>query len=146
MKTAFTIIGAIIVLVLFGTMLMGIREAQTDEQEDAFGAVVTGGGITQADVVLTAPLYGEVLTNVVSITSGLGTDVPLATDYTVLTRTLEVSGLTASQTRTLTVTYQYGALDDYMGVNTFFGFIPFLVGIAIVAIIIGSIVLAFKNR
>jgi len=146
MKTALTIIGAIIVLVLFGTMMTGIGEAQTNEQEDDFGAVVTGGGDFDADVVLTVPLYDEGLINVVDITSDLGTDVPLATDYTALTQTLEVSGLTASQTRTLTVTYRYAALDDYAGVNEFFGFIPLLVGVAIVAIVVGAIVVSFRNR
>ena len=146
MKTAFTIIGAIIVLVLFGTMLAGIGEAQTDERTDPFGAVVTGGGITVADVVLVVPLYEGNLGNVVSITSDLGTDVPIQTDYTALTQTLEVSGLTASDTRTLTVTYKYGALGNYVGVNSFFGFIPLLVGVAVVIIIVGSMVGAFKNR
>ncbi len=146
MKTAFAIIGAILILVLFGTMISGMREAQTDEQEDNFGAEVTAPGTTTADVVLTAPLYGEELTNIVSITSTLGTDVPLATDYTPLTRTLEVSGLDDDASRTLTVTYLFGALGDYVGVGTFLGLTPLLVGIGAVIIIVAAMVLAFKNR
>jgi len=146
MKMAFSIIGAILVMVLFGTMMAGMKEAQTDEQEDDFGAVVTAPAATTADVVLTAPLYGNELTNVVEITSDLGTDVPLATDYTALTRTLEVSGLDDDETRTLTVTYLYGTLDDYAGVNSFFGLIPLLVGVVIVIIIVAAMVGAFRNR
>lgn len=146
MKIAFTIIGAIIVLLLFGTMLGGIEEAQTDEREDAFGAVVTGGGITVADVVLLGDLYDGDILNVVSITSTLGTDVPLSNAYVPGTNTLTVAGLTAAQTRTLTVTYQIDALTNYAAVGSFFGFTPLLIGVAVVAIIAGAIFVAFRNR
>ena len=147
MKVVLTIIGVIVVLLMFGTLLLGIGEAQTDARTDSFGAVVTGGGITTADVVLVAALYGDSNLNVTSIASSLGTDVPIVGTYTANTRTLQVNGLTASQTRTLTVIYKYDVLTgDKAPVGTFLGFIPTLVIIAVVVIIIAALVMAFKNR
>lgn len=147
MKTVLVIIGVIIVLLLFGTLLGGINDAQTDLRTDAFGAVVTGGGVTTANVVLVATLYENSNLNVTSITSDLGTDVPIVGTYTALTRTLQVNGLTAAQTRTLTVIYKYDALTgDTATVGTFFGFLPLLVVVAVVVIVIAALVAAFKNR
>lgn len=145
MKTAFSIIGAIIVIALFGTMLLGINEAQTDERTDSFGAVVTGGGVFDADVVLLGDLYDDSNLNVVSITSTLGTDVPLSGVYTAVTNTLNITGLTASQTRTLAVTYKIDALTNYAAVGSFFGFTPLLIGVAIVIIIVAALVAAFRR-
>lgn len=147
MKVALTIIGVIVVLMMFSTLLGGIDTAQTDERTDNFGAVVTGGGITTADVVLVTNLYDGDVLNVVSVTSDLGTDVPLAFSYTALTRTLTINGLTAAQTRTLTVIYKYDALTgDNAAVGSFFGFLPFLIAVALVVIVVAAVMMAFKNR
>lgn len=147
MKTVLVIIGVIVVLLLFGVMLGGINSAQTDNRTDAFGAVVTGGGVTTANVVLVGDLYENDVLNVISITSDLGTDVPLVGTYTALTRTLQVTGLTAAETRTLTVTYEINALTgDNAPVGSFFGFLPIIIVVALVAIVIAAVVAAFKNR
>jgi hypothetical protein len=147
MKVALTVIGVIVILLLFGTMMGGINDAQTDLKTDNFAAVVTGGGITTADVVLVTDLYGGDVLNVTNVTSDLGTDVPLAFSYAALTRTLTINGLTAAQTRTLSVIYKYDALTgDSATVGSFFGIIPLLVAVAVIAIIAGVIYMAFKNR
>lgn len=147
MKVVMTVIGVIVILILFGTMLGGISEAETDLRTDSFAAVVTGGGITDADVVLVTDLYDNSILNVDSITSDLGTDVPLVNTYTAITNTLHIHGLTASETRTLTVIYKYDALTgDKEPVGTFLGFLPTLVIIAVVVIVIAVLVVAFKNR
>jgi hypothetical protein len=147
MKVVFTIIGVIMVLLMFGLLLGGITQAKTDERTDSFGAVVTGGGVTTANVVLIADLYQNSNLNVTSVTSDLGTDVPIVGTYTANTHTLQVNGLTASQTRTLTVIYQYDVLTgDKAVVGTFLDFLPLLIIIAIVVIVIAALVMAFKNR
>lgn len=146
MKTIMIIIGVILILMMFGTMLGGINNAKTDERTDDF-TVVTGIGETTADVVLITNLYGASLLHVVSVVSSLGTDVPLQTDYTALTRTLEVSGLTADTTRTLSVSYRYDALTgDNAAAGTFLDMLPLFIGIALVVVVIAGLVMAFKNR
>jgi hypothetical protein len=146
MKIVITIIGVILILLLFGTMLGGINEAQTDERTDGFAAVVTGGGITTAPVVLVADLYDNDILNVVDITSDLITDVPLVGTYVPGTNTLNVVGLTAADTRTLTVTYEIDALTGSPGVGSFFNFLPLLVVIALVIIVVAAMIAAFKSR
>ena len=147
MKTILLVIGVIVVILMFSTLMGGIKTAQTDERTDTFAAVTTGGGIVEADVVLVADIYGNDILNVVSITSDLNTDAPLPDTYVAGTNILTVRGLTASQTRTLTVVYQYSALTgDAESAGTFLGFTPLLIGISIVVIIIAGLVMAFKNR
>jgi len=146
MKVIFTIIGVVMVLLLFGTMMGGITEAQTDERTDAFGAIVTGGGDVDAAVVLVGDLYGNDILNVTSVTSDLVTDVPLVSVYVPGTNTLTIIGLTASDTRTLTVIYLIDALTASPGVSTFFGLLPLLVVIALVVVVVAGMIVAFKNR
>jgi len=146
MKIVLSIIGVILVILMFGTMIAGIKTAQTDERTDSFGAVTTGGGITTASVVLVADLFDDSVLNVTSVTSSLNTDVPLVNTYVPGTNTLSVVGLTASETRTLTVIYKYGSLTGTSApASSFFGFLPLLVVIALVVIVIAAMVAAFKK-
>ena len=144
MKTAFVIIGAIVVLLLFGTMLGGINDAQTDSRTDNF-IVATAPADTDADVVLVGSLYGASVLNVTSITSTDGTDVPLVGTYTALTRTLGIEGLNDDSSRTLTVTYKIDGLTGYTGVGSFFGFIPLLIVVAVVVMLVAGGMAAFRR-
>ncbi len=147
MKVVLTIIGVILVLLLFGTMLGGITDARTDERTDTFVAVVTGVGETDADVELVAELYDEDILNVVSITSDNALDGPLPDAYVAVGNTLTVRGLAASDTRTITVEYRYDALTgDAAPAGTFMSLIPLFIGIAIILIIVAAMVAAFRNR
>lgn len=139
MRAVMIVVGVIIILLLFGTMLTGIQTAQTDERTDAFTSVVTGVGESEADVVLVADPYDDNILNVIEITSTLGTDAPLADSYVTSTNTLTVRGLTASQTRTLDVLYRYDAMTgDASMVSNLMGYIPLFVVMAIVIILIGG--------
>lgn len=147
MKVAMTIIGVIVIILLFGTMMSGLSEARTDERTDAFAGVTTGVGVVEADVVLVAELYSDDILQVVSITSDNGSDAPLPDSYTPATNTLTVRGLAASDTRGLSVVYKYDALTgDSAPAGRFMGFLPFFIVIAVVLILVGVMVAAFKNR
>lgn len=147
MKVAVTIIGVILVLLLFGTMLGGITSARTDERTDSFAAVTTGVGETEADVILVTDIYGDDILNVIEITSDLNTDAPLPDAYVAGTNTLTVRGLTASDSRNLDITYRYNALTgDSATAGTFMGFVPLFVIIALVVIVVGAMVAAFSHR
>jgi uncharacterized membrane protein len=147
MKIVMTIIGVILVILMFPLFILGNHAAQTTQRTDNYGAVTTGGGITTTTLTLVTDLYENNPLNVVSITSSLNTDVPIVGAYTAISHELVVNGLTASETRTLTVTYEYAALTGTSAAaGTFFGFMPLLVVIAIVVIVIAALVAAFKNR
>lgn len=147
MKAVLAIIGVIIIIVLFGTMLAGIHSAKTDERTDAFAAVVTGGGVTEADVVLVTDIYDGDILNVISITSDNVLDAPLPDSFVGATNTLTIRGLAAADTRDLVVIYEYDALagqGDTTG--TFLDMLPIFIAIATAVIIVGAIVLVFVNR
>ena len=147
MKVVMTIVGVILVLLLFSTMLGGIEAAQTDVRTDTFGAVVTAPAATTAPVVLVADLYDGSVLKVDSVTSDLGTDVPLVDSYVAATKTLTVRGLTADASRTLTVVYKYGALTgDSAAAGTFMDFLPLFIIIALVVIVVACMIAAFAHR
>lgn len=145
MKVALTVIGVIIVLAMFGTMLGGINAAETDERTDVFAAVVTGLGETTADVILVADIFDNNILNVTSITSDNVLDAPLPDTYVEGTNTLTVRGLNANDTRGLTIVYEYDALDD-QAVGTLFGLLPLLVVVAVIMILIGVGIMAVRHR
>ena len=111
-------IGIITLVLFFGffpVISTGIHDFRTDEAVQN-RVVVTGVGETSADVVLVEPLFGDKTDEVESVTSTLETDTPVATTYVAGTQTLTIVGLTADETRTLTVQH-YTAIDDqYMSI------------------------------
>lgn len=144
MKVAMTVIGVIICLLLFGTMIGGITDAQTDERTDTFIST-TGIGETTDDVVLVSDIFDDNLNNVVSITSNNSDDAPLPDTWVGASNTLTVRGLNADDTRTLTIIYKYDNLDNEP-VQTFFWLIPLLVAVALVLVLVAVGIAAIKNR
>jgi len=139
------IIGVVILMIVFPIVMSATHDLQIDEQADAFAGVATGAGETDADVVLTVDLYGDDNTNVLSIVSSLETDVPVAGTYTAATNTLNVTGLTAESSRTLTVTYEIDALTSFTGMAALFGITPLHVTVSIQVIVIASTWYSFKK-
>ena len=146
MKAALAIIGVIIILLLFGTMIGGINQAQTDERVDAFAAIVTAPDIVIADVVLVADPFNNNILNISSIVSSNALDAPLPDTYVAATNTLTVRGLAADDTRTLTATYDYGALiGQAAAMGSFLDMLPFLIAIAVVLIVVGAGIAVFTR-
>jgi hypothetical protein len=146
MKAALAVIGVIIILLLFGTMIVGINSAQTTERTDTFVAP-TAVATTEADVVLVADPWNNDILNISEITSSLATDAPLPDSYVGSTNTLTVRGLTEDTTRTLTIVYVYGSLSGTpAATGDFLDMIPVFVAIAAVLIIIAAIWASYKNR
>jgi len=133
------IAGGFILLILvfaFSTQINnGVRNLRTDEVTKV-GTVVTGGGVSTGDVTFTRELFGANLTHIISIASSNGDDIPVASDYVDATKILTVSGLEASETRTITVVYYAEKEDDFWSaLGPFMGFLIF--GGIIAAIIWG---------
>jgi hypothetical protein len=105
----------------------GIRNWRTSGTTlEAHTSVVTGGGITTANVTLAKDLYNANLANVTAVTTNNGSDAPVASVYDEATKNLTISGLLASSTRTVTVGY-YGESNETIthAVGPFFGFLVF---------------------
>ncbi len=95
--------------------------------------VTTAVASTEADVVLDYDLYEADVANVVSITSTLGTDVPVAASYVEATKTLTVSGLTVDTTRNLAITYLTESMGIYTGLGSIAKVAPLMVFIGLLA-------------
>lgn len=152
MRAVAVIVAVILVLSLFGVMVAGIDDAQTDERVDVFGGVTTGVGETTADVVLVADPWNDDILSIVSIVSSNSSDAPLPDSYVTATNTLTVRGLAASDTRGLTITYDYGSLDEHASqIGTFLGMTPLFITIALIALVVtagigGAMMLVNKRR
>lgn len=134
LEAVFGIISIFIAFIMFGLVMTGSHDILTDPDTDAFANVTTGVGETAADVVLTEDLYNSSTGSVTSLVSSLETDTPVAATYTSATNTLHVTGLTAEQTRTLTVAYEYGATDDYTGLGSIVKLGPLVLFLGLLAL------------
>ena len=139
------IIGVAILMVIFPIIMSSTQELQTTRQVDTFAAVTTGAAETTSEVTLSRGLYSDDTSYVLSITSDVGTDTPVAGTYVPSTNSLTVTGLTASEIRALVVTYEYDALTAYTGMSAMVGMTPLLIWVAILAIVVGGTWFAFKG-
>ncbi|BAS31173.1 hypothetical protein [Dehalococcoides mccartyi] len=143
------IVAAFGVVAIFSVMPVftdSAHDLQVDTVSEAKTAVTTGVGETSADVVLVNELYRDRATSVTSITSTVLTDVPVAGTYTAATRTLEVTGLTQSETRTLTINYDMDALEEWTMMSLFVGWTPVLILFGVFALIGGSVWALFHRQ
>ena len=144
MKTVFVIIGVIVIILMFGVMVSGIKSAQTAERTDLYNS--TTAAETDEDVVLVGSLYADDLLNV-TITSDLPADAAVPNAYNPVTRSLNVEGLAPNDDRQLTVTYLYGSLTGAAAsAGKFLGLTPLLVAVGVLLLVVAVIVTAFKSR
>ena len=126
-------LGAIVILVgiiMFGTLLTAVDSWAYTENTTA-RTIITGGGNTTGTMSLGSPLYDENLDKVLTLTSTLSTDNPASLSYTDTGDILTVSGLTVSETRTITAVYLTQRTDSLL--STFQPFLPFLIGFMFLA-------------
>lgn len=113
------IFGSVLVIILIILAVSYVPDLITATDETIKDAdtitanVTTGAAETTGTVTLTNALYNSATTEVTSITSTHGGDNPTPSSYSATSRVLTVSGLEASQTRTLTVIHNYDALANY---------------------------------
>ena len=82
----------------------GIKGWRADDVTEAF-AVTTAAGVTTANVTLSRELYQDEPSEVISISSNVTGETPVATLYTSATQVLLVSALNPSETHTLAVNF-----------------------------------------
>lgn len=136
MKIVIAIIGVIILFIMFPIVMTSLHSLQTDEYEQIEAGVTTAGGEDSADVVLDKELWDDDIASVVTVSSNISGDSSASADsYVTVSRTLTVDGLEASQTRTLTLTYEYDALTSHTGMSEFTNLTPLLILLAILGIV-----------
>lgn len=97
-------VSAILFMLPFTQMAYDFR---TDPRTDVF-TVDTAVGITTGNESLYDDLYDDDMGSI-DIDSTLATDLPMPSSYNTTTRLLDITGLTANTTRTLSITYDYDA-------------------------------------
>ncbi len=143
-KSVGTIIGACLIILLLSSILVGINTFRSTDHTESHGHVETGAAVTSADVVLTLALFDATIANA-TVTSNTTLDIPLVTAYTSSTKALTVTGLHASDNRTLTIAYKIGDLDSYLAADLGSRLYPVLLVLGVIGIIIGAVVNAFKR-
>jgi hypothetical protein len=131
-------VGIFVLILMFafsGTIQNGIHGLRTDEVVQNEEVITTSE--TEWDIILDSPLFNGAVSEVDSIISTDGDDIPLADSYDEDTDTLTVSGLDTSTTRTLTITYYTEVADQFMPVVG--PFLSFLIFGGIIAAVIVSI-------
>lgn len=122
MKLFVGLISIAIAFLVFPVVLTATNNIVTDQQSDTFAGVVDSGTPNyQATVTLTQDLYDDTTARISVITSSSGTDTPVAGTYTAASGSLVVTGLNANApgttSRTLGVTYEYNAVNEYTGLD-----------------------------
>lgn len=86
-----------------------VYDFQTDIKTDSFYAT-TAVGVTSTNVTLNKAVYDND-TSTIEVISYLNTDAPVFSSYNSTTRLTNITGLTASTSRTLDVSYDTDALN-----------------------------------
>lgn len=104
MKSLIIIFGAMLLIIATPFVFTAITDAITQEYTQTISGIVTGD-LYAANATLGRAIYNNDTSSVVSIASNHTADSPTASAYNLTTRALEVSGLSANTTRSLTVVY-----------------------------------------
>jgi hypothetical protein len=140
MKVVSILIGAGICLLMLGGIMSAIKAARGSNFTEPH-IIATGGGITQENITLAATVMDGLNTNVI-VTSTNPLDAPIPFALNAITKQLTVTGLNASDTRTLTITYPISDLDGFT--DEVVRFIPAFWIIGVLCCIGGAGYLAFR--
>lgn len=134
LMTAVLVVLALLMLPVVVTTTHG---AQTDSQYDEFDGCVVAGGETT--VTLTQSLWQSAEDWVTAMTAtGDGAD-PGFDGYVPATKALTIDGLGVDTPQDVTVTYDYGVMGDFTGLEEVSWLVPllFLVGVVLAAVFSG---------
>jgi len=129
------------VFLLFGAfsspILDGIKGWRTEDVSENHVSVTTAAGVETANITLDRDLFQDNASEVISITSNITGEEPLATSYTASSNRLLVSALNEDDTRTLVVNYLADSESSVMAaIGPFLGVL--IIGGLVVAIFAGA--------
>lgn len=149
MNKVFPIAIGVVAIIFLALMLPGVLDGtesfRTDVKTQEF-TVATGAGETADNVTLTWELWQNAVTEVTTLSSDDTTDNPVASTYTAAGNLLEVTGLAASENRTLTVSYRTAGLDRYAGADTAATKLPTIVVGLVILIPLALMAVLFMHR
>lgn len=109
----------------------GVYDFRTDVKDDTFW-IEEDGATTTANVTLLKSVYDDDVSTI-SVTSDLFTDSPAVAGYHTATRVVDITGLTISQNRTLTVAYDYDALNASDAIANILDVLPWIWLLCVIA-------------
>jgi len=138
-----------LIILCVGILLMlpittAIYYFRTYVKEDTSYAA-TDVGITSANITLIRKVYQDD-PSTIKLSSDLPTDVPALVSYNLTNRVIEVTGLTPSKTRTLTIDYDVDALNLSPALADFTDHIGLIWMISVIAFAPAAIAAIFMNR
>ncbi len=146
MKHIIAIFGATLLIILMAATMGGITAFRSTTQTLQYD-YTTGAGGTSANLTLPLAVLDDNLLHINSVTSNITADAPIAAVFIVGTKTLNVTGLNASDTRRLTVVYRTPSLVDYnSGVDLVAKWWPLFLVFGIIAVVVGAIVQSFQSK
>lgn len=145
MRIVMGIVAVMIAFVMFPMVLDGAHDIRTDPCT-VTGDITTGVGELDGDVVFTVPLYNDTTANINTLTSDNVADTPVAGTYTAATNTLNVTGLAASDSRTITITYTGDATADYTGLGSLVSIAPLIIFVGLLFAGGLSVFTGIRNR
>jgi len=144
-KILIGIVGLILVLILAGTVLPDVIDTTASDDYSEPFAVTTGSGVTTTNETLSYDNYYTDLTGL-TVESDNVADTPIVMSYDVDANEVGISGLAASDTRTLTIGYYREAGTQFYGFGGFMRLLPFLIIVAGICACILGIYSGVKNR
>ena len=105
--------------------------------------VPTAGGVTTATLTLSDGVYDNDKSNV-TLSSSNSNDTPVVSSAS--GKNVVVTGLEASSTRIMNVTYGSTALDNYTGLAAIVKVAPLIVFVSILGVAIGGAYFSFKKN
>jgi len=144
-KIVLGIVGLILVLIFGGQILPDVvNETASDEYSENF-ATVTGVGVTTSNETLTFDNYYTDTTGL-TVESNNVADTPVIFAWHESNNDAEISGLAASDTRTLTIGYYRETGTEFYGFGGFMRLLPFLVIVGGIIACILAVFSGIKNR
>ena len=129
------VVGGVILImigfILFPMLMTSVHDVQTDVMIQVEADVVTGVGETTANIVLDEANWTGDNTGI-TVVSDHEPDTEAIGTYTPGTKTQQITGLIAEQTRTLTLTYEYDGLTDYTGLGPMAALAPLILFVMLV--------------
>ena len=144
-KVLLSIVGLVIGLMLIGNVLPDVIDDVAAEDYSEPFSVTTGVGVTNTTETLSYAHYYEDLTSL-SATSDNESDTPVVMDYDEDTYDVVVSGLAASDSRTLTISYVRESRQQFTGFSAFIRLLPFILIAGLFVAALWGLFSAWKSR
>jgi hypothetical protein len=128
--------------------VMGVDGMKYESYKQLTPTLTTGGGDNDVTLTLVNLPSPNIASAVKVVKSTLPDDMPVVTNYDDLTKVLTVGGLQASQTRSLSVTYQITSnlMETYPYLSTVPAIIIVFMGLGLLGVIIAVLWAAFSGK